>query len=98
MTWSDTTLLLLAQAVDKRRRQEKLENNDIPIGKGNDGNSNADSELSVLASSLFDGINGIEISSSIELGSDDDSTSALSIAFSPQKMRSGKVVKYRSEK
>jgi hypothetical protein len=69
--------------------------------------SNEHSELLVLASSQFDsmdgieysGISSIEISSSIELdsNSDDDSTSALGIAFSPRKTRSGKVVSYYSK-
>jgi len=79
------------------------------VGEGGDGDSDADSELSVLASSLFDGIDGIEYSGicgieaggSIKQGSDgdgdNDSTSAPVIAFSPQKMRSGKVVRYHSE-
>jgi hypothetical protein len=71
---------------------------------GGDSNSDEHSALLVLASSQFDGmdsmdgieysgIGGIEISGSIELDSDsdDDSTSALGIAFSPRKMRSGKV-------
>jgi hypothetical protein len=102
-----------ARAIVERRRQEELEDNDIPVVEGGDGNgsgngdgsgdSNSDehNELSVLASSQFNGIDGveyggiggIEISGSIELdsGSDDDSTSALDIAFSPRKMRSGKV-------
>jgi hypothetical protein len=91
----------------------------MPVGESRDSNSEGDgggdsdsdsdehSELSVLASSQFDGmdgieysdIGGIEISGSIELDSDsdDDSTSALGIAFSPRKMRSGKVVRYCSK-
>jgi hypothetical protein len=33
-----------------------------------------------------------------ELDSSDDSTSAPEIAFSPRKMRSGKIVRYHDEK
>lgn len=59
----------------------------------------------MLASSLFDGMDGIEyyridsneIGGSMELDSNNDSTSALGIAFSPWKMRSGKVVRYRNK-
>jgi hypothetical protein len=108
-----------AQAIVERRRQEELEDNNMPVvecgdgnGEGDGSNSDSDehSELSVLASSQFDGmdgmdgieysgIGGIEISGGIELDSDsdDDSTSALGIAFSPRKMRSGKVVSYCSK-
>jgi hypothetical protein len=46
-----------AQAIVERRRQEELEDNDMPVGEGGDGNSGGDSdsdeysELLVLASS-----------------------------------------------
>jgi hypothetical protein len=79
-------------------------------GEGNgssDSDSDEHSKLLVLASSQFDsidsieysGISSIEISGSIELdsNSNDDSTSALGIAFCPRKTRSGKVVSYYSK-
>jgi hypothetical protein len=90
-----------AQAVVDRQRQEELVDNDI-----NDGNnSDTDSEMSVLASSLFNGMDGIEYSGtagietsgSAELESDDDGNGAPGITFSPRKMRSGKVVGNRDE-
>jgi hypothetical protein len=102
-------LIAKAQAIVKRQRQEELEDNDMPMVKGRDGNSKGDSssdsdsdkhsELLVLASSQFDSIDSIKYSNSIKLdsNSDDDSTSALGIAFSPQKTRSGKVVSYYSK-
>jgi hypothetical protein len=47
--------------------------------------SQSDSELSLLASSLFDGIEGIESSQGIQ------------IKTSPRRTQSGKVVKYRDD-
>jgi hypothetical protein len=47
--------------------------------------SQSDSELSLLASSLFDGMDGIESSQSIQ------------IETSPRRTRLGKVVKYRDD-
>jgi hypothetical protein len=82
--------LVIAKAYEviERCRQEELEDNDILADE--DSDSDVDSELSVLASSLFTGMEGIEFSSI-----DSDS---LGIAFSPRKTRSGKVVGYRDEK
>jgi hypothetical protein len=79
-------LMARARAIVERRHQEELEDGDMPIGEDNDGNSDAGSEFSVLASSQFDGMGGIEYSGSTELGSNDDSF--LGIAFSPRKTRS----------
>lgn len=81
-----------ARAIVERRRQEELEDNDMPIGEDNDGNSDVGSEWSGIASSQFDGMDGIENSGTTELGSNDNS--ALGIAFSPRKTRLGKVVGY----
>jgi hypothetical protein len=75
-----------------------------------DNNSDTNSELLMLASSLFNNIDSLEYNSigsgeidsgeidSSELDSSDDSTSALEIAFSLRKMRSGKIVRYHNEK
>jgi hypothetical protein len=40
-----------ARAIVERRRQEELEDNDMPIGEDNDGNSDVGSEWSGIASS-----------------------------------------------
>lgn len=102
-----------AHEIVERRRREELEDNNILADEDND--SDTDSELSVLASSLFNGMDGLEYSGmgggdiedsnmdggdidGGELDSGDDSTSAPEIAFSPRKMRSGKVVRYHDEK
>jgi hypothetical protein len=117
-----------AHEIVERQRREELEDNDILADEDNDSNTN--SELLVLVSSLFNGIDGLEYSGISsghmdggdtdssnmdcgdmdgsemdcsdmdggELDSSDDSTSAPGIAFSPRKMRSGKVVRYHDEK
>jgi hypothetical protein len=60
-----------AQAIVERRRQEELGDNDMPVSEGGDGNGGGDSdidehsEVSVFASSQFDGIDGIEYSGSM---------------------------------
>ena len=96
--------LIMARAheIVERRRREELEDNDILADE--DSNSNADSELSMLASSQFNGMEGIEGmegmegSGSTEPHGSDDDTSTLGIAFSPRKTRSGKLVGYCNEK
>jgi hypothetical protein len=82
----------------ERRRREELEDNDIISGRDGDGDS--DSELSALASSLFNGMEGIEMGGGIEIGGDGEVLSGISGSrntTSPRTTRSGKIVKYQDE-
>jgi hypothetical protein len=56
-----------AWEIENRRRQEELEDNEL-IGHDISGYSESDSELSMLGSSQFEGMEGIELGSGIELG------------------------------
>jgi hypothetical protein len=94
-----------AHEIVERRRQEEFEDNNILAAE--DSDCDTDSDLLVLASSLFNGMEGIEYSSidggdmdsgGIELDSDDNDAGTTGIAFSPRKMRSGKVVGYYDKK
>jgi hypothetical protein len=49
-----------AHKIIERRRREELEDNNMPTDEDNDSDTN--SELSVLASSLFNSIDGLEYS------------------------------------
>jgi hypothetical protein len=90
----------------ERRRRDELEDNGMLADE--DSHSDADSELSMLASSLFNGMEGIEFSGMdsglmdsgpMDSGAmDSDDSSILGVAFSPRKTRSGKVIRYRDEK
>jgi hypothetical protein len=75
-----------------------LEDNDIIAHRDSDSSG---SKLLALASSLFSGMDGIEIGGGIEIGSDDKVLSDINsdvnfqgITTSPRKTRSGKIVKY----
>ena len=61
---------IIAQAHDimERRRREELEDNNIISSSDGDGDSDSDSELSALSSSLFTGMEGIEMGSGIVIG------------------------------
>jgi hypothetical protein len=65
-------IIARAWEIEDRWRQEELEDNDIiPSGDG-DSDSNSGSELSILASSLFNGMEGIEIGGGIGIGGSDE--------------------------
>ena len=85
-------------AIVERIRQEELQDNDIVA-------TQSDSKLSDLASSLFNGIEGIESGETKvgEQGDDVDSQgdvistrigTRIAIETSPRRTRSGKVVEY----
>ena len=66
--------------------------------------SESNSELSVLASSLFNGMDGVESgqgnmveSGDVEMGRIRNSLTDQNVGTSPRRMRSGKVVQYRAE-
>jgi hypothetical protein len=82
-----------AQEIIKRWRQEEEEDNNIH-------SSDSDSELSVLTSSIFNSIEGIEKSYTISVESDADGESidVQGTVFSPRKTRSGRVVQYQGRK
>jgi len=82
-----------AQEIIKRRRQEEEEDNNIH-------SSDSNSELSVLASSIFNSMEGIEESNtiSVESDADDESIDVQDSVFSPRKTRSGRVVQYQGGK
>ena len=61
-------IIARAWEIENRRRQEELEDNEL-IGHDISGYSESDSELSMLGSSQFEGMEGIELGSDIELGS-----------------------------
>jgi hypothetical protein len=80
----------IAQAYEiiERWRREELEDNDIISSR------DSNSELSALASSLFNGMEGIE------MGGDSEVLSGISGSrntTSPRITRSGKIVKYQDE-
>jgi hypothetical protein len=82
----------------ERQRREELEDNDIISGRDGDGDS--DSKLSALASSLFNGMEGIEMGGGIEIGGDGEVLNGISGSrntTSPRTTRSGKIVKYQDE-
>jgi hypothetical protein len=60
-------IIARAWEIENRRRQEELEDNKL-IGHDISGYSESDSELSMLGSSQFEGMEGIELGSGIELG------------------------------
>ena len=78
----------------ERRRREELEDNDIISSSNGDGDSDSDSELSALASSLFTGMEGIEMGGNSEVLS---GISGSRNTTSPRTTRSGKIVKYQDE-
>jgi hypothetical protein len=86
---------IIAQAHDlmERRRREELEDNDIISSSDDDGDG--DSELSVLASSLFNGIEGIEMGGDGEVLS--GTSGSRNTTTSPRTTRFGKIVKYQDE-
>jgi hypothetical protein len=84
-----------ADAIIERQRREELEDNDIIDTQSN-------TKLSVLASSIFNGIDGtdgIDGMDSIKSSSQDHGVDSRvivqGIGISPRRTRSGKVVKYR---
>jgi hypothetical protein len=86
-----------ARQIYDRRQQEEIEDNDIMLNHTSD----SDSELLVLGSSLFNGMEGIEIGGGIEVGGgidvggDDKVLGIISgsrIITSPRTTRSGKVI------
>ena len=92
------------EIVERRRQEEQEDNNLIDSDGGSDSDIGSNSDLSMLASSLFDGMEGIEIGGSIELGGGGNVQGILSSdskvqgsIISPRKTRSGKVIKYREE-
>jgi hypothetical protein len=78
----DTRIARAHEIVNRRRQEWDLE---------------SDSELSVLASSQFNGMEGIELGGGTEVGDGIESSSIQGTDFSLRWMRSGKVVRYRDE-
>jgi hypothetical protein len=60
------------EIVDRRRQEEQEDNNLIDSDGGSDSDIESDSDLSMLASSLFDSIEGIEMGGGIELSNGGD--------------------------
>lgn len=92
-----------AHKIVKHQCWKELEGNNILANE--DNNSNTNSKLLVLVSSLFNSIDSLEYSSiggsninSSKLNSSNNSTSTLEIAFSLKMMRLSKVVKYYNKK
>ena len=72
--------------------KEEEEDNDIR-------SSNSNSKLSVLASSIFNSMKGIEESHTVSIKSDagDESINVQGTVFSLRKTRSGRVVQYHGK-
>jgi hypothetical protein len=86
-----------AEEIARRRRQEEVEDNDLLSNQ-------SDGELSVLASSLSNSMEGIESSQGISVESGDEEMGAIGSGssvqdpvISPRCTRSGKVLERRED-